>query len=104
MNKGEMGKKMAQIIAKAWADDAFKQKLLADAVGTLKKEGIEVPAGVDVRVVENTDKVFHLMLPPKPTSAELSDEALTRVSAGVDGGWVCCVCGTCGGTCIVNCY
>ena len=27
-----------QIIAKCWADDAFKQRLLADPAGTLKQD------------------------------------------------------------------
>jgi hypothetical protein len=34
-----------------------------------------------VTVVENTDKLFHLVLPPVP-SDELSDEALDAVAGG----------------------
>jgi hypothetical protein len=34
-----------------------------------------------VTVVENTDKQFHLVLPPVPTD-ELSDEALDAVAGG----------------------
>jgi hypothetical protein len=34
-----------------------------------------------VTVLENTDKQFHLVLPPVPTD-ELSDEALVAVAAG----------------------
>jgi hypothetical protein len=41
----------AKVIAKAWRDPAFKA------------EGINVPAGMAVSVVENTDKSFHLLLP-----------------------------------------
>jgi hypothetical protein len=47
----------------------------------LKAEGIDVPAGMTVTVVENTDKQFHLVLPPVPTD-ELSDEALDAVAGG----------------------
>jgi len=47
----------------------------------LKAEGIDVPAGMTVTVVENTDKQFHLVLPPVPTD-ELSDDALDGVSGG----------------------
>jgi hypothetical protein len=47
----------------------------------LKAEGIDVPAGMTVTVVENTDKQFHLVLPPVPTD-ELSDEALDGVAGG----------------------
>ena len=86
MNNEEQGKKMNQIIAKCWADDAFKAKLLADPAATLKAEGAEVPAGLTVKAVENTDKVFHLVIPAKPT--DLSDEDLDKVASGLS----CFVC------------
>jgi hypothetical protein len=63
-----------QLIAKCWADEAFKQRLLADPAGTLKAEGMAVPQGVSVRVVENTAHDVTLVIPARPT--ELPDEAL----------------------------
>jgi hypothetical protein len=86
MNQEEHLKKMQQIIAKAWMDDSFKQMLLADPAAALKQEGITVPDGVQVKAVENTDKVFHLVLPPKPASDELSDEQLEHAAGGMRGG------------------
>ena len=80
-NDPEFGK----IIAKAWRDPAFKADLIANPVAALKAEGIDVPAGMAVTVVENTDKLFHLVLPPVP-SDELSDEALDAMA----GGWSSC--------------
>ena len=80
MNIEEQAKKMNQIIAKCWADEAFKAKLLADPAATLKAEGAEVPAGLTVKAVENTDQVFHLVIPAKPT--DLSDEDLDKVAGG----------------------
>jgi len=74
----------AKIIAKAWRDPAFKAELIANPAAALKAEGIDIPAGMAVTVVENTDKQFHLVLPPVPTD-ELSDEALEAVAAGL--GW-----------------
>ena len=76
-NNPELGK----IIAKAWRDPAFKAELIANPSAALKAEGIDVPAGMTVTVVENTDKQFHLVLPPVPTD-ELSDEALDGVAGG----------------------
>ena len=76
-------KKMGQIIAKTWSDPAFKQKLMANPAATLMAEGIDVPAGMDVRAVENTDKVFHMVLLAKPKPGELEDEALDKVSGGL---------------------
>ena len=70
-----------KIVARAWRDAAFKAKLLADPHATLTEAGVAVPEGVTVKVVENTDSHFHLVLPPKPTG-ELSDEALDKVAGG----------------------
>lgn len=62
-------------------DEGFKQRLLADPAAVLKEEGVETPPGIEVRVVANTEKVFHFVLPAKP-SRELSDESLDSVSGG----------------------
>ena len=70
-----------KIIAKAWRDPAFKAALIANPAAALKAEGIDVPAGMAVTVLENTDKHFNLVLPLVP-SGELSDEALDGVSGG----------------------
>jgi len=70
-----------KIIAKAWRDPAFKAQLIADPHATLKSAGVDMPAGVTVKVVENTDKHVHLVLPPKPTG-DISDESLEKIAAG----------------------
>ena len=89
MNLEEQSKKMSQLIAKCWADEGFKQKLLDDPAATLKAEGVELPAGLSIKAMENSDRVFHLVIPAKPT--ELSDEDLDRVA----GGWWCGRCVSC---------
>jgi hypothetical protein len=76
---------VAKIIAKAWRDPAFKAELIANPAAALKAEGIDVPTGMAVTVLENTDKQFHLLLPPVP-SDELTDEALEAVAGGRCGG------------------
>jgi hypothetical protein len=73
-----------KIIAKAWRDPAFKAQLIADPQGTLKSAGVDMPVGVTVKVVENTDKHVHLVLPPKPTG-DISDESLEKIAAGQSG-------------------
>jgi hypothetical protein len=45
-----------------------------------------VPAGVTVKVVENTVIQVHVVLPPKPT-LKLSDEALDKVAGAGSGCW-----------------
>ena len=73
-------KQYQQLIAKCWADDAFKQRLLADPAGTLAAEGMAVPEGVTLRVVEDTAQSLTLVIPPRPT--ELTDEALEGMAGG----------------------
>ena len=81
MNEKERAMKLQQIIAKAWADEEFKQRLLADATAVLREEGVDVPQGLQVRALENTDKVFHLVLPGRPVGVqELSDDQLDAAS------------------------
>ena len=70
----------AQIVSKAWADPAFKAKLLADPMTALKEAGHTVPAGLVVKAVENTDKQVYLVVPAKPR--ELSDDQLNKVAGG----------------------
>ena len=84
MNQEEQSKALGQIIAKCWADESFKQKLLSDTMATLKAEGAELPAGLTVKAVENTDTVFHLVIPAKPRS-DLSDDDLDKVAGGLGG-------------------
>ena len=80
MSNEEQGKKMNQVIAKCWSDESFKQKLLSDPVATLKAEGVALPDGLSVKALENTDKVFNLVIPAKPT--DLSDDDLDKVAGG----------------------
>ena len=73
-----------RIIAKAWADDGFKARLLADPTAVAAAEGIAVPAGVKIVVHENKPGELHVVLPAKP-SANLSDAELEGVVGGYSG-------------------
>ncbi|HEV3021174.1 MAG TPA: NHLP leader peptide family RiPP precursor [Pirellulales bacterium] len=87
-------------MAQAWSDDNLKQRLITDPAIVLQEHGIEVPDGVEFKVVEDTDQVYHLVLPASP-EGELSDEELT-CSVGFDswcGGCGGCGCGRCGCGC-----
>ena len=78
----QQAKAYGRLVAKAWSDEAFKQRLMADPAAVLRAEGVTVPPGTDVRLVENTDKVVHLTLPAKP-AGDLSDEQLGQVAGGM---------------------
>ena len=71
---------LQRIIAKCWEDEAFKAKLLADPAATLETEGVEVPEGVTVNVVEDTAQVHNLVIPAPP--GRLADELLESMAAG----------------------
>jgi len=95
-----------QLVAKAWSDEELKQRLIDDPATVLQEHDIEVPYDVELKVVEDTDRVRHLVLPACP-SEELADEDLT-CSAGYDSfsgicfsGGDCrrCGCGRCGCGC-----
>ena len=80
----EQRNQLAALFAACWKDDALKQRFTADPKAVLAEHGIDVPDGIDVNVVENTDNTVHITMPQAPAGAgELSDEEL----AGVAGGW-----------------
>ncbi|MBI4797591.1 MAG: NHLP leader peptide family natural product precursor [Desulfarculus sp.] len=66
----------AKVVAKAWADETYKKKLISDPAVVLKAEGIEVPQGAQFKVVEDTAALRHLVLPAMPAEAANLDEAV----------------------------
>ncbi|NEX17842.1 MAG: hypothetical protein C1943_14795 [Halochromatium sp.] len=51
-------------IAKSWKDASYKQRLIDDPKAMLKEEGLDVPADVSVKVLEDSDQIKHIALPP----------------------------------------
>jgi hypothetical protein len=92
--KADFEARWSQLVAKAWADDAFRRRLIADPATVLAEHGLVVPAGVTVKVVENTDKLVYLTLPVKPSPEELSEEELRDAVAGWSWGSQVCLCRT----------
>ena len=76
MKHEEHARRIAQIITKAWTDEVFRYRLLSDPARMLRAEGVSVPQGVEVRILEDTDKVLHVVVPMKPSKQELSEEQL----------------------------
>jgi hypothetical protein len=75
----EAGKKWLQLVAQARTDKTLKQRLMEMPVVVLREHGINIRQGLDIRVVENTDKVVYL---PLPAVSELSDSQLDSVVGG----------------------
>lgn len=63
-----------KIIKKAWEDQEFKAKLLADPKGALLEAfGISIPQGIELKAVEETPSQYYLVIPPNPEDADLAD-------------------------------
>jgi len=78
-------KAYGQIVAKAWKDQTFANRLKSDPKGVLKEHGIEVPKDVDVKVVHSSLDDLHIPLPAKP-KGQLDDEHLKQVAGGASAG------------------
>jgi nitrile hydratase alpha subunit len=68
---------------KVWQDPTFKRRLVADPRAALQEEGVPLPEGKTVRVVEDTAETMHLVLPRKLAAGELTDEQLDHVAGGI---------------------
>ena len=52
----------AKVVARAWVDPAYKQRLLTDATSAIKELGFSGMQGEDMVVVENTDSVHNVIV------------------------------------------
>jgi hypothetical protein len=96
MNSALLFESSDRVIAKAWADEDFKAALLANPKAALESQGIVIPAGVTLNVVENSENVINLVLPKLPDlglAEEMLDSSAEAARCGGCGG------GRCGGGC-----
>ncbi len=87
-----------QIVATAWADEEFKARLLANPRAVLAEYGIDVPEGIELTVVEDTEAVHHLVLPPSPAGDLVDEELVGSLDAYSYSGFSG-YCGRCGCAC-----
>jgi hypothetical protein len=74
----------AKIVAHAWKDARFKEKLLKNPKEALKEIGMDVPANLEVRVIEEKAGSTTFILPKTPAQArELSEQELQKIAAGL---------------------
>ncbi len=77
-----------QLIAKAWKDAKFKQALIQNPREVISKEfGVEIPADISVKVLEETPSNLYLVLPAAPAfmeGGELSDVELEAIAGGAN--------------------
>ena len=89
----------SQIVARAWCDADFMQRLLSDPRAVLAENDLEVPPGTEVEVVlgtkvkvDDADAVRRFVL-----SAGPPDELIEEDLVGDAVAWCCGGCGACGG-------
>ena len=96
----EQGKQYGQLIAKAWSDEEFKARLMANPKAAMAEVGMDAPEGVEIEVVESTQEKAYLVIPPKP-DGELSDDDLDKVSGGLCAGGMGLACRRRGISCVL---
>jgi hypothetical protein len=84
-------RRWGQIVARAWDDGAFRRRLLAEPERVLREEGIDVPAGAAVRVIEGDsaeagEEEACFWLPPGPAEEDLIEDDLGLPPGVFDGG------------------
>ena len=67
------------------SDPEFRGRATSEVRSLLEQHGIALPQGVQVEIIENTDELYHLVLPPDP-NAILSEEDLSMVAGGTTAG------------------
>lgn len=74
----------AEELARRYRDDPELRARIdsGDTADALAEPGIDLPSGVDCRVVANTADVYHLALPSDPNEA-MADEDLGSIAGGV---------------------
>jgi hypothetical protein len=76
MNRREIEERL---IDRAWQDAAFKQELLSNPKATLEKEGIKLPANIEVRAFEEKPTILYLIIPINMNHKDLSDAELESI-------------------------
>lgn len=73
------------VIVKCWTDDEFKKKLMSDPEKTLTSEGMDIPEGLTINVVENTASSQTIIIPEKPGEEPVSSSDTLRKQVGARG-------------------
>jgi hypothetical protein len=76
----------SEIVSKAMKDSEFKKILKEKPVETMKKDfGIDLPEGLHLNVVEDTESLKHIVIPYVPEkSSEIDDQVLEHIAGGIE--------------------
>lgn len=62
----DLHRKLAKIVASAWLDPEYKQKVLEAPRDTFEEAGIDLPPEIDLTVLEDTPDHRHIILADRP--------------------------------------
>jgi len=87
-NQDQQRAKLEQmLIEKAMKDESFRKQLLENPREIVEQEtGMKLPAGIDIRVLEEKPDQVFLVLPPvrnTESSEELTEAELSNVAGGI---------------------
>ena len=68
-------------VSRLFSDQALRARMLAEPASVLQEQGIGVPSGAELRVVEDSADVCHIIMPPSP-NATLADSSMEAVAGG----------------------
>ena len=75
---------LQELQVRAATDPDFRFALIADPRGTLAGEGIEIPNGLEVEIIEATATKVPIVIPPA-FEGELTEEMMEAASGGASG-------------------
>ncbi|MTD13982.1 NHLP leader peptide family natural product precursor [Nakamurella sp. YIM 132087] len=74
---------LQELYSRSAVDPEFRASLIADPHAVLAAAGIEVPADLEIDVVESTPEHIVLTVPPLLEDMELTDDQLAAADGGV---------------------
>ncbi|MFZ1361314.1 MAG: NHLP leader peptide family RiPP precursor [Candidatus Nanopelagicales bacterium] len=86
MNDNDQQQKLNEALARAALDGDFRERLIADPNAVLTHEGIEIPEGLSIELVEVSTAKMVLTLPPVDNEP-MSDAELAEVDGGFMPKW-----------------
>jgi broad-specificity NMP kinase len=79
------GELEAKLVARAWADEGFRERLKAEPRAAISEEtGVVVPESIRIEVLEETPEQAYLVIPLNRVA--ISEDQLDAVSAGLCAG------------------
>ncbi len=81
----EFQEKYGKFMSRVQGDPELRARVFAAPTDVLKEQGLDIPREVEIRVVEDSAEVWHVILPPSPNAA-LADASMEAVAGGTPHG------------------